>query len=164
MTKSLFLIGLLIFSAAPLVWAQTAAGDQPFSGLNELDQFLTQDFSPLEKDYAPGQMGGQWRFQAGGREIIVMADEDHNRIRVMTSASQIDPRDARLLFTLLEANFGRALDARYAITKDVLWSLFLHPLKDCKPSQLKEGIRQVVTLADNTGTTYASSELSFGEG
>ena len=157
-------MGLLIFLAVPFAQAQNGIGDNPFTGLNELDQLLTHDFSPLEKDYEPGQTGGQWRFQAGGREVILMADEAHNRIRVMTPVSQTDPRDSQLLFTLLEANFGRALDARYAITGDVLWALFLHPLRDCRPSQLKEGIRQVVTLADNTGTTYASSDLSFGEG
>jgi len=164
MTKSIFLMALVIFFAMPFAVAQNAAGDVAFTGLNELDQFLTDEFSPLQKDYAPGQAGGQWRFQAGGREVIVVADESHNRIRVMTPVSQVDPRRPQLLFTLLEANFGRALDARYAITQNVLWSLFLHPLHDVKPSQLKEGIRQVVTLADNTGTTYASSELSFGEG
>ena len=157
-------MALFVLLVMPFAQAQTTAGDNPFTGLNELDQFLTNDFSPLEKDYAPGQAGGQWRFQAGGREVIVVADEGHNRIRVMTPVSQVDPSNSQLFFTLLEANFGRALDARYAITKDVLWSLFLHPLRDCRPSQLKEGIRQVVTLADNTGTTYASSELSFGEG
>lgn len=164
MIRRLVLILLLMVPAVTLVQAQNTAGNHPFSGLNELDEFLTDNFAPLEKDFAPRQAGGQWRFHAGGREVIVVADENHNRIRVMTPVSQVDPRNPQLLFTLLEANFGRALDARYAITGNVLWSLFLHPLHDCRPSQLKEGIRQIVMLADNTGTTYASTELSFGEG
>lgn len=127
----------------------------------ELDQFLSQTFPGMQKELEEGT--GQWRFQTGGREVIVMADESHNRIRAMTPVNQINTGDSQTLFRLLEANFGRALDARYAITRDVLWSLFLHPFRDCKPSQLKEGIRQVVTLADNTGTSFTSSELVFGE-
>lgn len=155
------LVGL--FFMATLLTAQEPVSENPISNLNELDHFLTENFSLVEKSFRPGDQNGQWRFQAGGREVVVVADQNHDRIRAMSSVGEIDPRDSKMLFKLLEANFGRALDARYAITRNVLWSLFLHPLKDCRPTQLEDGIKQVVTLAENTGSTYASSELVFGE-
>jgi len=64
--------------------------------------------------------------------------------------------------TLLGANFDRALDARYCTNDNVLWSAFLHPLRDLKESQFMDALSQVISLSKNYGTTYSSSDLVFG--
>ena len=56
-----------------------------------------------------------WSFEYGGRDFYVMTDENHNRMRAMMPVAQADSLSPDDLRTLLEANFDRALDARYAL-------------------------------------------------
>jgi hypothetical protein len=39
----------------------------------------------------------------------------------------------------------------------------MHPLAELTEAQFRDGVEQVATLADNFGTSFASSNLSFGE-
>ena len=64
----------------------------------------------------------------------------------------------------MEANFDRALDTRYALSGDHLWSAFIHPLDELRETQFVDGMNQVATLAANYGTTFTSTDLLFGEG
>jgi len=121
------------------------------------------------KKLVPGVQGGRqgrigsWSMKLRGRTLYVIADGNANRMRIMTPVAEIDSaEDHELAFTLLEANFNRALDARYAINKDVIWSCFLHPLSSLTEADLGNGLMQVFTLAETTGTTYTSSGLVFG--
>ena len=68
------------------------------------------------------------------------------------------------LRALLAANFDRALDARYAVARGYLWSVFLHPLTTLTDAQFLDGVEQVVNLAQNYGTSYTSSDLVFQGG
>jgi len=121
-----------------------------------LDGLLRRHLDPIEGG------DGAWRGVLGAREVIVLTDEHHDRMRCMTLVAPLDDAPPALLRTLLEANFDRALDARYAIHGDGLWAVFLHPLSTLQPRDLEPALRQVVTLADNTGTTFASGGLVFG--
>jgi hypothetical protein len=71
----------------------------------------------------------------------------------------LDLSDMKLL---LEANFDRALDAKYSLYQGLLWSSFTHPLQELTVEQLKDAIKQVATLADRYGDTYSSTDLVFG--
>jgi hypothetical protein len=106
---------------------------------------------------------GSWDCTVGERTLMILTDESHNRMRIMTSIAQADDLSQETLRTLLEANFDRALDSKYALTHDgQLMSLFMHPLAELDLDQVPAMLQQVKTLADNYGTTYASSGLSFG--
>ena len=110
-----------------------------------------------------GQLGF-WKIDFEGRELLVITDESHNRMRVMTPVleeSELTDEDRKLV---LAANFDRALDAKYAVSNDYLWSVFMHPLAELFDDQFTDAVRQVKQLADNYGTTYSSSELFFGGG
>ena len=107
---------------------------------------------------------GFWRFEFEGRQLLVITDETHNRMRVMTAVideSELTHEDRRVV---LAANFDRALDAKYAVSKGHLWSVFMHPLVELSDEQFLDAVNQVKTLADNYGTTYSSSDLVFGGG
>lgn len=139
--------------------------ENPIRNLKELDGWLAAAFPGAERQVDFDKGAGRWMAQTQeGSRVIIIADQNHDRVRVMTPISEIDAADPELLFKLLAANFGSALDARYAVNRGYLWALFLHPLSDCRPSTLQDGIRQVATLARNTGTTFASSGLVFGGG
>jgi hypothetical protein len=62
---------------------------------------------------------------------------------------------------LLQANYDRALDARYAMSGRELWSVVVHPLATLATDDLPSMFDQVITLAKNTGSTFASTELVF---
>ena len=70
--------------------------------------------------------------------------------------------DKQTLLTILQANFDRTLDGRYAIWKGQVWSVYLHPLSSLTQFQFDAAVEQVVRLRQNFGTTYTSSELLFG--
>ena len=42
-------------------------------------------------------------------------------------------------------------------------ALFIHPLSPLTEAQFIDGVSQVVTLAENYGTSYTSTNLVFGE-
>jgi hypothetical protein len=64
----------------------------------------------------------------------------------------------------MQANFDTALDARYAIAQEMLWSTFIHPLSSLDARQFLAGLGQTINLARNYGSSYASGLLSFGGG
>jgi len=107
---------------------------------------------------------GLWRFTVREREVLVITDERADRMRILSAVAKADALEPELLYRLLQANFDTALDARYAIAKDVLWSAYIHPLAALGDAQFVSGIAQVVNLALTFGSTYSSGALSFGGG
>jgi hypothetical protein len=105
---------------------------------------------------------GFWHGQRDGVTIYVVADEEHDRMRIMSPIGEMRKADAGFLSILLQANFDRALDAKYALRKREVWSVFMHPMSTLVPDDLGTFIDQVSRLVKNTGTTYASSDLVFG--
>ncbi len=107
---------------------------------------------------------GYWSFEVEKRELVVITDETADRMRIMTPVVEESALSAEDLRVLLTANFDRALDARYAVGRGYLWSVFLHPLTTLTDAQFLDGVGQVVRLAQNYGTSYTSSDLVFQGG
>lgn len=105
---------------------------------------------------------GFWKFDHGSSLVFVITDEHHNRMRIMSPVVELADAPQDVLQTLLEANFDRALDARYCINTDTIWAAFLHPLAELNDRQFLAALDQVVTLKNNFGTTFTSSDLVFG--
>ena len=107
---------------------------------------------------------GHWRFDYLDHLAIVVTDPSHNRMRIITPVAEVADLNEEIWLLALSANFDRALDARYAISGDYLWSAFIHPLKQLDAAQFLDGLSQTVTLAANFGTSFSSSDLIFGSG
>ena len=105
---------------------------------------------------------GYWQIKIGGRDVLVITDARHNRMRIMSPVAAQDQLDKDELIRLLEANFGSALDSKYALRDQTLWSVFTHPLAELSDEQFLDCMAQVANLADNFGRSYASSNLFFG--
>ena len=104
---------------------------------------------------------GYWRFEFDETITLVITDETHNRMRIITPVAEVGSVSADQWQTLMAANFDRALDARYCVKGDTVWSAFIHPLAQLSAGQFLNGLRQVVTLAKNYGTSYSSGDLFF---
>ncbi len=93
---------------------------------------------------------GRWEGVFDGIPVLILSQDVDNRLHVVAPVAQLEALDVPILLRLLEANFTSTVDARYALFRGVLWSVFLHPLDSLTEPQLRAGLQQVVTLAKNT--------------
>jgi hypothetical protein len=104
----------------------------------------------------------QWQFQLQGRSMIVVANEQHNRMRIITPITQVQELSSEELFKMMVANYHSALDARYAINQEgVVVAVFLHPLTSLQQPDFRSALNQVASLATTFGSDYSSGELYF---
>lgn len=98
-----------------------------------------------------------------GLPLILITDENANRMRIMAGVVEQSKLKEEDLLTLMEANFDRALDAKYALSNGVLWSVFAHPLKELQKDQLIDALYQVRNLVATYGSSYQSTNLQYGQ-
>jgi len=112
-------------------------------------------------DSVSGQLG-YWQFKYFDRYFLVITDETHNRMRIVSPVVEEEKLDETYLKKSLEANYHTALDVKYALADGLMWSVFIHPLKELSDEQVKDAIKQVYSAAATFGYSYTSTELVFG--
>lgn len=105
-----------------------------------------------------------WEFVVAERPIMIITDPAANRMRIMTPIAKSEILTEQLLLRLMQANFDSALDARYAIAQDLVWGVFIHPLRELTDTFFLSAVRQVVEVALTFGTTYSSGAMTYGGG
>jgi hypothetical protein len=103
----------------------------------------------------------QWNFKIKDVFFICIADSIHNRMRIISPISDSDMLDEKLKESALIANFHTALDIKYAISDNILWAVFIHPLKELTQQQVIDAISQTYYGNINFGTTFSSTSLVF---
>lgn len=103
----------------------------------------------------------RWRFVIKDIPFMAIADSTHNRMRIMSPIKETSQLSEELKTACLIANFHTALDIKYAITDGILWSAFIHPLKELSEGQVVDAISQVYYGHVNFGTTFSSGSLVF---
>jgi len=142
------LIGLLIID--PLQSQTTGMTN------NKIHQLLLGNSADVK-----GQ-SGQWEAYVANRTVFIITADNFNRMRIISPILEDKELSSEDMKVLLEANFDRALDSKYSIYNGYLWSTFTHPLNELTDAQFVDALQQVVTLANNFGTTYRSTDLLFG--
>ena len=104
---------------------------------------------------------GAWKLVYKDVPMVVVTSSTHDRMRIVSPIREGDSIEATQLTTLLEANFDRALDGRYALYRGNLWSVYLHPLSPLTEKELASALDQVANLVKTYGSTYSSSHLQF---
>lgn len=102
------------------------------------------------------------QYQIGELIMYLIVDESANRMRLMSPIVEESKLTEKDLKVLLASNFDRALDAKYAISNGILWSVYAHPLKELYKDQIIDSFNQVRNLVYNYGTTYTSTTMVFG--
>jgi hypothetical protein len=123
----------------------------------------TAAISKLIESYLT-ELEGRHGFWRGMREevpVYVFCDDKNDRMRLMSPVGELRELDSAVLQVLLQANYDRALDAKYALRGLEVWAVSVHPLATLAPDDFASFLEQVVKLVKNTGTTYASSDLVF---
>jgi len=126
----------------------------------------TTSIGKILDSYLSGIEGqpGFWRGMREDVQLFVLSDDSHDRMRIMAPIGELKDLEPKVLQLLLQANYDRALDAKYAMRGKEVWSVSVHPLATLAPDDFASFIDQVVRLVKNTGSTYASSDLMFGGG
>jgi len=96
--------------------------------------------------------------------VTVVMDPTNNRMRAFSPVKSLEEVNGQTLYRLMQANFDSALDARYAVAKGHVLSVFIHPLAQLDKAQLIAGVGQVVNLVRTYGETYTSGAMTFGGG
>ncbi|WP_211344255.1 hypothetical protein [Flavivirga rizhaonensis] len=104
---------------------------------------------------------GAWQFFVKEIPLMCITDTNHNRMRIISPIADSNSLSDELIKAALVANFHTALDVKYAVSDGVLWSVFIHPLKELSENQVKDAVSQVYYAHINFGTTFASTALTF---
>jgi hypothetical protein len=95
--------------------------------------------------------------------LVVMAPAA-DRMRAMVPIASVEDVTPEEMSRMMQANFDTALDARYAVAKDRVWGVFIHPLGALEREQFLSAIAQTVNLARTYGTLYSGGAQVFGGG
>ena len=145
--KNLVLFQLIIFSFNTI-----SAQDMDNATLDEI--FTTMS------DTIQGE-SGRWQFNIKDVLFVCITDTNHNRMRIISPITESNNLREDEKTLLLLANFHTALDVKYAISDDVLWSVFIHPLKELTYAQVEDAVSQVYYAKITFGLSYSSTDLVF---
>lgn len=107
-------------------------------------------------------VGAMAEYELDSVSIVLVTDVTNNRMRLVAGILEVEKLKEKDYKILMEANFDRALDAKYAISNGILWSVFVHPLKELNEELVINGLYQVRNLVYTYGTTYTSTQFVFG--
>ncbi|MFK5973539.1 MAG: hypothetical protein QM485_09675 [Flavobacteriaceae bacterium] len=92
---------------------------------------------------------------------VCIYDENANRMRIISPIIKREELEEEQLLNALVANFHSALDVKYALSDEIIWAVFTHPLKELSRHQILDAINQVYSANITFGSTYSSTNLIF---
>ncbi len=107
---------------------------------------------------------GFWTLIVKEQPVQIITDTKADRMRIIAPIVKADELSKGMLYRLMQANFESALDARYAITNEVVWGTYIHPLSPMTNNELESGLVQVLSLVATFGTSFSSTGFTFGDG
>ena len=147
MKKTLLTLGILYF-----ISFSVRAQDMTITKLSDIITKLSDTVQ---------QQNGTYKFLYKEALLLCMTDKKANRMRIISPIIEVVKLDDEELKNTLTANFHTALDVKYAISDNILWSVFIHPLKQLSEQQVEDAIQQVFRASATFGTTYSSTNLVF---
>lgn len=105
--------------------------------------------------------GNAMQFLYKEKMLICIYDENANRMRIISPIIEREKLEEEQLLNALVANYHSALDVKYALSDEIIWSVFTHPLRELSDHQVLDAINQVWAAAVTFGTTYSSTNLVF---
>ncbi|MDC7998232.1 hypothetical protein [Gilvibacter sediminis] len=136
----------------------------PFTFLGQnMNNASLQEILKVESDSVVGA-NGRWQITYKEAPMLVLTDESNDRMRIIMPITKGTSLSKEMLQACLTANFHTALDVKYALSDELLWAVYIHPLSPLTEAQLKSALSQVYSAALTFGTTFSSTDLLFGGG
>lgn len=95
--------------------------------------------------------------------MYLVSDVKHDRMRIISGIVEYKNVTREQIDAMMEANFHTALDARYALSKGVIYAAYIHPMSALNEAEIKSAVLQVSNLARSFGTQYSGGTLSYGK-
>lgn len=160
-----FLLGGSMFFVTPFLAENRVSHAQTPSATSSLEEMTLSSLEEIlreEADNINQRNNQQWQLEFQGRSVFVIADEDNNRMRIVSPITQVQELGSEQVARMMVANYHTALDARYAINQEgVVVAAFLHPLNSLQDRDLRSALSQVAQLAETFGSNYSSGGLGF---
>lgn len=112
--------------------------------IQELSATLTDLFGDRLEIKAPDG----WVVKDRDSQIIALLSEDQSWLRIMISIAPQEQAKAYLA-QLLQDNFDRTQETRYALSNDVLWGVYQHALDSLTEKDLHRAIARLIHLKQN---------------
>ena len=93
--------------------------------------------------------GRVWEFEISGVAMACIIDPNYDRMRLIAPILEAENLSEKHRRIMLESNYHNALDARYATSNGIVYSVFIHPLSPLDEKQLTSAMRQVSELSEN---------------
>ena len=136
----------------------------PFSVLSQnMNNERLQEILQVESDSVVGA-NGRWQITYKEAPMLVLTDQTNDRMRIIMPITKGTTLSKEMLQACLTANFHTALDVKYALSDELLWAVYIHPISPLTEGQLKSALAQVYSAALTFGTTFSSTDLLFGGG
>lgn len=136
-----------------------------FSSWSIADHGMNQDsLERIVKAMAQNSKGEQGvvEFDFNNVLMYLISDVKHNRMRIVAPIASYDELSREQLDAIMVSNYHKALDARYAVSENILYSVYIHPMSELNEGQIRAAVKQVANLATSFGSDYSSGGLSFG--
>ncbi|WP_298487087.1 hypothetical protein [uncultured Maribacter sp.] len=148
MVKSFFLPAILFFAITFKAYSQDMSPEK-------LEDIITKiaDTTNLK--------GNSIQFIYNRTMLVCVYDENANRMRIISPIIEFKKLEEEQILNSLVANFHSALDVKYALSDEIIWSVFIHPLKELTAHQVEDAIKQVYNANITFGSTYSSTNLVF---
>lgn len=119
----------------------------------------------IVKDLADESEGGNGivQFKIRNLPMYLISDKKNDRMRIIAPIAKYSEITREQIDKIMESNFHSSLDARYAVSDNIVYSAYIHPLSKLDGEQLRGAVAQVFNLAATFGTDYTSGFLTFGE-
>ncbi|HEY9648257.1 MAG TPA: hypothetical protein V6C88_17905 [Chroococcidiopsis sp.] len=119
---------------------------------------ITTTLAALFGDAVQSNEPESWQIEQGNLRLLVLLSEDGTWMRSL--ASICPAQDAEPYFAqLLEDNFDRTLETRYALYQGVLWAVFQHSLAGLTVDDFKGAIARLSAL-QRQGLSDSFSQLA----
>lgn len=126
----------------------------------EMNNTILEEIFTSLSDTLQGE-SGRWQFVIKDVMFICVTDINHNRMRIISPITKTKNLDEEKKTLMLLANFHTVLDVKYAISEDILWSVFLHPFRELTTTQVEDAVKQVYYANLTFGSSYTSTDLVF---
>lgn len=117
----------------------------------------------IEHSTSHSGKGGVVEFEFLDINLAVISDKSHDRMRIITPITRYSDMTTGQIDAVMLANFHSALDARYAVSDGLLYSVFIHPMSSLNEGAIVDAMNQVANLALSFGSAYSSGKLLYGE-
>lgn len=101
------------------------------------------------------------QFKINDGMLICIYDENANRMRIISPIAELKDVQEGDILNAMVANFHTALDVKYALSEEIIWSVFTHPLKELSEEQVLDAIQQVYAASITFGSTFSSTDMIF---